>query len=61
MLAVAITEPNTSWGPHGVTLVAQRDATGASSLNGTKLFVERRHVGDRPDRRGAHGRRARPT
>ncbi|HXJ81950.1 MAG TPA: acyl-CoA dehydrogenase family protein [Candidatus Methylomirabilis sp.] len=38
VLSVAITEPNTSWGPAGVTLTPQR-RQGAYMLNGTKLFV----------------------
>ena len=38
VLAVAITEPNTSWGPQGVTLAPQRVAAGYR-LDGTKLFV----------------------
>ncbi len=38
VLTVAITEPNSSWGPRGVQLVAEhRD--GVYVLNGTKLFV----------------------
>src|SRR5262252_5394150 len=38
VLAVAITEPNTSWGPGGVTLAPQ-GSNGSYVLNGTKLFV----------------------
>lgn len=38
VLSVAITEPNTSWGPAGVTLAPQR-RDGVYTLNGTKLFV----------------------
>jgi alkylation response protein AidB-like acyl-CoA dehydrogenase len=38
VLAVAITEPNTSWGPQGITLVPQR-LGGRYRLDGTKLFV----------------------
>jgi len=38
VLAVAITEPNTSWGPQGVTLAPQR-LDGRYRLHGTKLFV----------------------
>lgn len=38
VLAVAITEPNASWGPAGVTLRPQRGA-GGYTLDGTKLFV----------------------
>jgi len=38
VLAVAVTEPNTSWGPAGVTLAPQR-RDGVYALNGTKLFV----------------------
>ena len=38
VLAVAITEPNASWGPPGVTLAPQR-LDGRFRLNGTKLFV----------------------
>lgn len=38
VIAVAITEPNTSWGPQGITLVPQRLA-GHYRLDGTKLFV----------------------
>ena len=38
VLAVAISDPDTSWGPHGVTLSPQRD-NGRSLLTGTKLFV----------------------
>jgi len=38
ILAVAITEPNASWGPQGVALVPQR-ANGGYRLDGTKLFV----------------------
>ena len=38
VLAVAITEPNASWGPGGVTLGPQRQ-NGVYRLNGTKLFV----------------------
>jgi alkylation response protein AidB-like acyl-CoA dehydrogenase len=38
VLAVAITEPNTSWGPQGVTLSPQR-LDGRYRLDGTKLFV----------------------
>lgn len=38
ILSVAITEPNASWGPAGITLRPQR-RDGAYALNGTKLFV----------------------
>jgi alkylation response protein AidB-like acyl-CoA dehydrogenase len=38
VLAVAITEPNASWGPQGVTLRARR-ADGRYRLDGVKLFV----------------------
>ena len=38
VLAVAITEPNTSWGPQGVTSAPQR-LDGRYRLHGTKLFV----------------------
>src|SRR5258705_10088443 len=38
VLTVAITEPNTSWGPGGITLVPQ-GRNGSLVLNGTKLFV----------------------
>lgn len=38
VLAVAMTEPNTSWGPQGVTLIPQR-LDGRYRLHGTKLFV----------------------
>jgi alkylation response protein AidB-like acyl-CoA dehydrogenase len=38
VLTVAITEPNASWGPQGVTLTPQR-LDGRYRLNGTKLFV----------------------
>jgi alkylation response protein AidB-like acyl-CoA dehydrogenase len=38
VLSVAITEPNASWGPQGVTLRAQR-AGDRYRLDGTKLFV----------------------
>ena len=38
VLAVAITEPNSSWGPQGITLVPQR-ADGRYRLDGTKVFV----------------------
>ena len=38
VLTVAITEPNTSWGPHGITLAPQSE-NGSLVLNGTKLFV----------------------
>jgi alkylation response protein AidB-like acyl-CoA dehydrogenase len=38
VLAVAITEPNTSWGPQGVTLVPQRLGE-RYRLDGTKVFV----------------------
>src|SRR5262249_14492098 len=38
VLTVAIAEPNTSWGPHGVTLRPQRQ-DGRYRLHGTKLFV----------------------
>ncbi|HKQ67546.1 MAG TPA: acyl-CoA dehydrogenase family protein [Methylomirabilota bacterium] len=38
ILTVAITEPNTSWGSHGVTLAPQSE-NGSLVLNGTKLFV----------------------
>src|SRR2546428_6449902 len=38
VLTVAITEPNTSWGPAGITLAPQ-GRNGSYTLNGTKLFV----------------------
>lgn len=38
VLTVAITEPNASWGPEGVTLAAQRRAD-RYRLDGVKLFV----------------------
>jgi alkylation response protein AidB-like acyl-CoA dehydrogenase len=38
VLAVALTEPNASWGPQGVTLRAQR-MDGRYRLDGVKLFV----------------------
>jgi alkylation response protein AidB-like acyl-CoA dehydrogenase len=38
VLAVAITEPNASWGPQGVQLQAER-RNGGYVLNGTKLFA----------------------
>src|SRR5215510_13236850 len=38
VLTVAITEPNTSWGPGGITLAPQ-GRNGSFILNGTKLFV----------------------
>jgi len=38
ILALALTEPNASWGPQGIALAAQRVA-GGYRLNGTKLFV----------------------
>jgi alkylation response protein AidB-like acyl-CoA dehydrogenase len=38
VLSVAITEPNASWGPAGITLAPHR-RDGAYALNGTKLFV----------------------
>ena len=38
VLSVAVTEPNGSWGPHGVTLIPQR-LDGRYRLNGAKLFV----------------------
>src|SRR5499427_9836585 len=38
ILSVAITEPNASWGPAGITLAPQR-SNGVYRLNGTKLFV----------------------
>src|SRR5207245_1533666 len=38
VLTVAITEPNTSWGPGGITLAPQ-GRNGSYTLNGTKLFV----------------------
>src|SRR5215510_1981995 len=38
VVSVAITEPNSSWGPSGVTLSPQRE-DGVYRLNGTKLFV----------------------
>src|SRR5438093_5813852 len=38
VLTVAITEPNTSWGPAGITLAPQ-GRNGSYVLNGTKLFV----------------------
>ena len=57
VLSVAITEPNASWGPQGVTMTPQRDGAGYR-LDGAKLFVsdatEATHLivavrtGDRP-------------
>ena len=38
VLAVAITEPNASWGPHGVTVRARR-TDGRYRLDGVKIFV----------------------
>jgi alkylation response protein AidB-like acyl-CoA dehydrogenase len=38
VLAVAITEPNASWGPQGITLAARR-VDDRYRLDGTKLFV----------------------
>ena len=38
ILTVAVTDPNASWGPHGVTCVPQRRADGFR-LTGTKPFV----------------------
>jgi alkylation response protein AidB-like acyl-CoA dehydrogenase len=38
VLSVAIAEPNTSWGAHGVTLRAQRQGA-RYRVDGTKLFV----------------------
>ena len=38
VLAVALAEPNTSWGPQGITLRAQRSGD-RYRLDGTKLFV----------------------
>jgi alkylation response protein AidB-like acyl-CoA dehydrogenase len=38
VLAVAVTEPDRSWGPAGITLAPQRE-NGTYTLNGTKLFV----------------------
>ena len=38
VVAVAITEPNASWGAQGVTLVPQRHS-GGYRLDGTKVFV----------------------
>jgi alkylation response protein AidB-like acyl-CoA dehydrogenase len=38
VLTVAITEPNASWGPAGITLAPQ-GRNGSYTLNGTKLFV----------------------
>ncbi len=38
MLAVAITEPNASWGPQGIGLLPQRLGSGYR-LDGTKVFV----------------------
>jgi len=38
VLSIAITEPNASWGPQGVTLLPQR-LDGRYRLDGTKLFV----------------------
>ena len=38
VVTVAITEPNASWGPQGVTMVPQR-LDGRYRLDGTKLFV----------------------
>jgi alkylation response protein AidB-like acyl-CoA dehydrogenase len=58
VLAVAIAEPNASWGPHGVTLRAQPDGR-RYRLDGAKLFVSDANAatalivavrtGDRPD------------
>ncbi len=38
VLSVAVSEPNASWGPAGITLAPQR-RDGVYRLNGTKLFV----------------------
>src|SRR5881628_3977383 len=38
VLTVAISEPNASWGPAGITLTPQ-GKNGGYTLNGTKLFV----------------------
>jgi alkylation response protein AidB-like acyl-CoA dehydrogenase len=38
IIAVAVSDPGTSWGPQGVTLVPQRD-DGGFSVTGTKLFA----------------------
>src|SRR5215831_5275292 len=38
VLSVAVTDPNASWGPAGVTLLPQR-VNGSYLLNGAKLFV----------------------
>jgi len=38
VLSVAVTEPNASWGPLGITLAPQR-RDGVYTLDGTKLFV----------------------
>jgi alkylation response protein AidB-like acyl-CoA dehydrogenase len=38
VLSVAVTEPNASWGPEGVTLAPQRAGDGYR-LDGTKLYV----------------------
>src|SRR3989454_8228147 len=38
VLTVAISEPNASWGPAGITLAPQ-GKNGGYTLNGTKLFV----------------------
>jgi alkylation response protein AidB-like acyl-CoA dehydrogenase len=38
ILAVAVLEPNASWGPQGVTLTPQRNGA-RYTLHGTKLFV----------------------
>ena len=38
ILAVAVSDPGTSWGAHGVTLIPQRE-NGGFSLTGTKLFA----------------------
>src|SRR5271170_5435096 len=39
IFTVAITEPRRSWGPQGVTMVAERRRGERFVLNGTKLFV----------------------
>jgi len=45
-LAFAFTEPDYSWGPDGVQLMAGRTDGGPFTLNGTKLFVPDAHVAD---------------
>ena len=55
ILAVAVSDPGTSWGAHGVTLIPQ---TGERRLfaHGDEALRRRRDVCHRPDRGGAHGR-----